>query len=286
MKSPKVSVLMPAYNVEKYIGEAIDSVLNQTFTDFEFIIINDGSTDNTAKIIKQYAKKDKRIRFIDRQINKGFIATLNECLDNAIGEYVAKMDSDDISLPARLEKQVSFLERFPNIGMVGVGLQAFDKGDFITIHPAKVGLFDLYKTCAVTIFMARRNIIERNNLRFNADYHACEDYEFYSRFIRCADIANIQEVLYKYRWHGNNASIRYNDIQRINTQRVRQNILNFISSDRKIQENFIRLDSDKMSVIKYKLFGFLPIMKIKVYKKYKKCYLFDFLFVMKIKYKD
>ena len=95
-KQIKVSVLMPAYNVEKYVGEAIESILNQTFKDFEFIIINDGSTDNTPKIIKEYAKKDKRIKFIDNKKNKGFIASLNECLDNATGEYVAKMDSDDI----------------------------------------------------------------------------------------------------------------------------------------------------------------------------------------------
>ena len=94
-KTPKVSVLMPAYNVEKYVGAAIESILNQTFSDFEFIIINDGSTDNTAKIIKEYAKKDKRIRFIDNKNNRGVSVSRNMGLDIAQGEYVGFIDADD-----------------------------------------------------------------------------------------------------------------------------------------------------------------------------------------------
>ena len=121
---------MPACNVEKYIGEAIESILNQTFTDFEFIILNDGSTDNTAKIIKDYAKKDKRIKFINNKTNKGFVASLNKCFDVAVGKYIAKMDSDDISLPQRLEKQVEYLDNNPDCGMIGCGFRAFDRGNF------------------------------------------------------------------------------------------------------------------------------------------------------------
>ena len=113
--APCVSVLMPAYNVEKYVGAAIESILNQTFSDFEFIIINDGSTDDTANIIKKYAAQDKRIRFIDNHENRGFIARLNDCLDLARGKYVAKMDSDDISLPERFAKQVDFLNTNPDV---------------------------------------------------------------------------------------------------------------------------------------------------------------------------
>ena len=101
---PKVSVLMPAYNSEKYIAEAIESILNQTFSDFEFIIINDGSTDKTAEIVNGYARADKRIKFINNKKNQGLIAVLNQGLDLCRGEYIARMDSDDIAINDRLEK--------------------------------------------------------------------------------------------------------------------------------------------------------------------------------------
>lgn len=235
MKTPKVSVIMPAYNSEKYIGEAIESILNQTFTDFEFIILNDGSTDNTAKIVKEYAKKDKRIKFINSKTNKGFIASLNKCLDVAVGKYIAKMDSDDISLSKRLEKQVGYLDNNSDCGMVGCGFKAFDKGNFKIIHVAKVGILDMLKTCATTIPMFRKNIIDNFKLRFNPEFMYAEDYDFYSRFIQYAQIHNLQEVLYLYRWHGENVSIKKADIQQKNSNIVRQNLLNLLSEDKKIQ---------------------------------------------------
>ena len=241
MKAPKLSVLMPAFNSEKYISEAIESILNQTFTDYEFIIINDGSTDNTAKIIQKYAKQDKRIKFVDNKKNQGFIASLNQGLDLARGEYIAKMDSDDISLPERFEKQVEYLDKNPNCGLVGCGYKAFDKADFEIIHPAKVGIFDLIRTCATTIFVLRRKIINDFHLRFNPDFYCAEDYDFYSRFVRYADIHNLQEVLYLYRWHGENTSIKKQEIQSANSNRVVQNLLKILSDDEKIQHEILNL---------------------------------------------
>jgi len=237
MTKPRISVIMPAYNVEKYVGEAIESILNQTFKDFEFIILNDGSTDNTAKIVKEYAKNDKRIKFIDNKKNRGFVASLNQCLDVAVGEYIAKMDSDDISLPQRLEKQVKYLDENPDVGMVGCGYKAFDKADFEVINVPKVGLIDLLRTCATTIIMVRKNIIDKYDLRFNPDFIYAEDYDFYSRFIRFAPIHNLQEILYLYRWHGNNVSITKNDIQQKNSEIVRKNILDLLSDDMQVRAN-------------------------------------------------
>ena len=98
---PKVSVIMPVYNAEKYIGEAIESILDQTYTDFEFIIIDDGSSDGTVAAVKGY--DDRRIRFYQNEHNMGVAATLNRGLDLATGEYIARMDSDDMSLPERFE---------------------------------------------------------------------------------------------------------------------------------------------------------------------------------------
>src|SRR5665647_1469233 len=118
MKSPKVTVLMSVYNSESFLAEAIDSILGQTFKDFEFLIINDGSKDKSLEIIKNRAKNDPRIRLISRP-NKGLVKSLNEGLAKARGEYIARMDSDDISLKTRLKKEVDFLDSHPDVGMVG-----------------------------------------------------------------------------------------------------------------------------------------------------------------------
>ena len=106
---PKISVVMPAYNAEKYIGESIDSILNQTYGDFEFIIINDGSRDSTKEIILSYS--DNRIVYLENEINSGIVVTLNKGLKYATGEYIARMDADDIAVAERLEKQIEFMEK-------------------------------------------------------------------------------------------------------------------------------------------------------------------------------
>ena len=269
--TPRVSVIMPAYNVEKYVGEAIESILNQTFPDFEFIIINDGSTDNTAKIVKEYAKKDKRIKFIDNKENRGFIARLNDCLELARGEYVAKMDSDDISLPERLERQVEYLDNNPDIGMVGVGVRKFGTVNRIDTRPARVGIADFIYTCATTVFMARREIIEREQLRFDKNYFAAEDHEFYSRFARVSKIANLQEVLYMYRYHGENVSVQKHHKQHESDERIKCDIAGFLTGN-----NYV---FDKLTKMYrwVRIYG-LPLVKIKTYNMYRcKYYLFGFI---------
>lgn len=283
---PKVSVIMPAYNVEKYIAEAIESILNQTFKDFEFIILNDGSTDNTPKIIAEYAKKDKRIKFIDNQKNQGFISSLNECLNAACGEYIAKMDSDDISLPTRLEKQVAYLDNHQEVGLVGAGYKAFDKVDFEIIHPKRVGTVDLLNGCCTTIFMLRKKIIEQNRLRFREEFLHAEDYDFYTQFIKYASIHNLQEVLYLYRWHGDNASIKQYKIQNENSEKIRKNLCDFLSGDNCIQEKLLHLFNEKKHTEKKNVY-FLGIKLLKIVKKkdVKNFYLFGFIPVIKVKEK-
>ncbi len=278
---PKVSVIMPCYNVEKYVAEAIESILNQTFTDFEFIIINDGSTDNTAQIIRQYAKQDKRIKFIDNKKNSGFIATSNQCLDLATGEYIAKMDSDDISLPERLAKQVEFLDANPEYGMVGCWYKRFGAADNIQILQKKCLLLDFLYGFQTTIVMFRRSIVEKYKLRYDPDFFACEDYEFYSRFVRYAPIANLQEVLYLYRWHGENVSILRKQTQIENTEKVRQNLLDYVVADENLRNRlgFVTRETNQ----RFWLFGFLPIIRRKQYALTKtKYYLFDKIPLFKI----
>ena len=109
MNNPAISVIMTAYNTEKYIKEAIESILNQTFKDFEFIIVDDGSTDNTRLIIEEYAKKDRRIKILYNKKNLGIVKSLNKAIAIAKGKYIARMDSDDVSKLNRLEKQFVFM---------------------------------------------------------------------------------------------------------------------------------------------------------------------------------
>ncbi|MFW6383201.1 MAG: glycosyltransferase family 2 protein, partial [Nanoarchaeota archaeon] len=125
-KKPKVSVLMPAYNSQDYISDAIESILSQTYTDFEFVIIDDCSTDDTWKIIKKYAKNDKRIKAFKNVKNSGVTVSLNNGLEKCSGDYIARMDSDDVSLPKRLEKQVEVLEN-GKADVVGTNIYFIDE---------------------------------------------------------------------------------------------------------------------------------------------------------------
>lgn len=234
---PKISVFMPAYNSEEFIAEAIESILNQTFKDFEFIIINDGSTDHTWDIIQKYARQDNRIRAYSRCINKGIVYTANEGFELARGEYIARMDSDDISLPERFEKQIKYMETHPDIGLLGAWTQYFPGFD-ISKRPKNINLFYLLKDCPVDqpVVMIRKSVIDKYHLRYDEDYLACEDQELWFRLIKVSRIANLQELLLMHRWHGNNISIKMGDIQQQNIQKIRRQILNFITTDKKEQD--------------------------------------------------
>src|SRR4051812_26679567 len=123
--SPTVSVLMAVYNGEQYLREAVNSILSQTFKDFEFIIIDDGSTDRSPELLASYARADSRVKLISRP-NKGLTKSLNEGLHAARGEFVARMDGDDISLPERFERQVSYLREHPEVVLVGSRVEFID----------------------------------------------------------------------------------------------------------------------------------------------------------------
>lgn len=123
--NPKLTVLMAVYNGEKYLKEAINSILGQTYRDYEFVIINDGSIDGSVKIIQSYS--DERIRFIDNEKNIGLSSTLNEGIELATGEYIVRMDQDDISLPTRIEKQVAYLQKHKDVILLGTGCIEIDR---------------------------------------------------------------------------------------------------------------------------------------------------------------
>jgi glycosyltransferase involved in cell wall biosynthesis len=203
---PKVTVLMPVYNGEKYLREAIDSILNQTFTNFEFLIIDDGSTDKSLKIINSY--QDHRIRLVQNFTNKGIAHSLNSGIDIARGEYIARMDCDDISLSERLEKQINYLEKNLEIGILGTPCILFtniDKND--RLYPVPITDLEIRWTILLSnpfahpSIVMRHSILSKNKLKYNTDINAnfVEDYELWIRFLQYTKGENLKEPLLKYR---------------------------------------------------------------------------------------
>lgn len=199
--NPKITVLMAVYNGEKYLDEAIKSILNQTFTDFEFLIINDASTDNSYKIIQSYT--DPHINFINNENNLGLSGSLNRGLDIAKGQYIARMDQDDISLPERLEKQVRFMEENPEIGICGSWVKFFGEMDFIAkyveYHKELISNMFISSPFAHPSVIFRKELFNKFNLRYNPDFKTGEDYELWTRASKYIKFANIQKVLLNYR---------------------------------------------------------------------------------------
>jgi len=209
---PHVSVLMAAYNVEKYIGEAIDSILSQTFTDFEFIILNDGSKDNTKEIIQSY--RDTRIQFIDLVTNSGLSNALNKGLEVARGEYIARMDADDISLPTRLTTQVNYLDSHNDVGVLGTAYYIFDQNgnQNSVMLPATWSL--LRWTLPFASPIAHATVMFKKSLlsqTYNYDprmMHA-EDYDLWVRLSYITKMQNLPQIEYRVRKHGGNVSSVY-----------------------------------------------------------------------------
>ncbi len=203
LDNPKVTVLMPVYNGERYLREAMDSVLAQTFTDFEFLIINDGSTDCSVEIIRSY--DDPRIRLVHNEKNLKLVATLNKGFDLARGEYVARMDCDDISLPTRLARQVEFMEAHPEVGVCGTWAKEIDsEGKILRIWKSPVGgEMKKYIWRPTPIIhptaLFRRPVFER--FKYDHNYIHAEDLELWQRISNTVRLDNLNEFLHLYRIH-------------------------------------------------------------------------------------
>jgi glycosyltransferase involved in cell wall biosynthesis len=208
MNVPPVSVILPAYNCEKFIGKAIQSVLKQTFTDFELIVLNDGSTDNTESVIQTF--NDTRIVYLKNPDNKGLIYTLNKMITHANGKYLARMDADDICLPERLDLQKTFLDQNEIITVIAstidfineqeekTGVWALDRQ---TISPEQIKKAILKQNCiAHPTVMMRSEIIKQ--LKYKEYQKNIEDYDLWLRLLnRGYKIAKLDKPLLLYRIH-------------------------------------------------------------------------------------
>jgi|694.fasta_scaffold148551_1 glycosyltransferase involved in cell wall biosynthesis len=212
MKTPKISVLMPAYNADQYIVEAIESILNQTFTDFEFIIIDDCSTDKTWEIIKEYAKKDKRIIAIKNEKNLKLSATLNKGIDICKADYIARMDADDWSYPDRFKKQYEVISKDPKIGILGGTMEVCDEKlevkNIRKYHKddkeIRRHIFKYSPFCHATT-MYRKNIVQDIG-KYNINLYDAEDYDLYFRIGQISEFKNIDDTLYRMRYNENSVS--------------------------------------------------------------------------------
>lgn len=211
---PVITVLMAVYDGEAYLKECVDSVLNQTFKDFEFLIIDDGSVDSTSDIIKTY--KDERIRLLRNEKNLSQVASLNIGLDHAIGGYIARIDADDIMLPSRLERQLNYLKKRPDIALLGTFGEAIDeKGHTISRHRLPVRNEEIIATALFGEFiMMHSSIMFRKDIvfeagKYNEAFSFTEDYKLATDLLaRRYKINNIPDILIKYRLHNNRISVR------------------------------------------------------------------------------
>jgi len=202
---PLVSVVMSVYNGEKYLKDAIESILNQTYKKIEFIIIDDGSTDKSLKIIESY--KDKRIKLIKNDGNKGLIYSLNKGLKLSLGKYIARMDADDISLNNRFELQLKYMEENSNTAVLGTQFYFFYEnnkiikkkyGSNMTTEEIKAKLFFENAVAHPTVFM-RKDILEKNEYTYNYLHRGVEDYGLWNLISQKYKIENLNIPLLNYR---------------------------------------------------------------------------------------
>jgi glycosyltransferase involved in cell wall biosynthesis len=212
--APTVSVVMAVFNGEKYLREAVDSILAQSFADFEFIVIDDGSKDRSLEILEHYAHSDLRIRLLSRP-NRGLTRSLNEGLQLARGDFVARMDCDDISLPSRFEKQVAYLREQQEVCLVGSRVEFIDpEGQPINLKPgmllthAEIDAALLRKGWPIvhpSIMVRYDTIMEAGG--YSDLYQTNQDHDLFLRLAERDQLANLPDVLLKYRQHFESISL-------------------------------------------------------------------------------
>ena len=207
--SPAVSVVMTVYNTERYVAEAVESVLSQTFRDFEFIVIDDGSTDRSPAILRDYAARDRRIKLVSRP-NTGIVAAANEGISMARGRYLARMDSDDVCLPRRFETQVRYLDEHPECVLVGsrvtvvdpYGSPVLESGQKLTHEEIDAELLGSGGGWAIVqpSAMMRTEAVRRVGA-YRGRHNVSEDQDLFLRLAEVGRVANLPEPLLLYRRH-------------------------------------------------------------------------------------
>ena len=226
---PQVTIILPVYNGEQYLHEAIDSVLAQTYRDFELWVCNDGSTDGTVAIVDSYT--DPRVRRIDNPHNMGLVATLNRAFAMVESPFIARMDDDDLWHEKKLELQMLLLESRPDVGVCGTSIHKFGDIDSFCFFPEesdalKVGLI-FYCMMSHPSVVYRRSMLQEVGLTYQKDYFPAEDYKMWIDVLKYSNIYNLQQPLVEYRQHG--------------SQICRERKVEQIALERRLREEQLRL---------------------------------------------
>lgn len=221
-RTPRIAVVLPVYNGEKYIREAIQSVLDQTLTDFELLVIDDASTDHTPDIVSRFS--DRRLRVIRLPNNRGQGAALNTGVRASRSEFMARMDADDICHPRRFERQVAFLEAHPEVAICGTWYRTFGARNVparlpVTPEHIRADLFFGAAMGSPTI-MLRRSFLDQHVLAFNEEFRNAEDYEFLARAADLTRLATLPEFLFFYRHHDGQVTVTQHRDQNEKANRV------------------------------------------------------------------
>lgn len=264
MTDPQVSVLLPVYNGGRFLREAIDSILGQSYADFELIVVNDGSTDDTHDIVSSYA--DPRLRYI-RQDNCGLSATLNKAIGLARGRYLARQDSDDLSYPERLKRQVEYLDAHPTCGLVGTWAEIWVEGERTSRahrHPADNPVLQfllLFNNPFVhsSVMMRREAVQKVGPYLSDRSRKLPEDYELWSRIARHYELANIPELLHVYREVGGS-------ICRENWDRLMDEVVAISATNLRLRVGLRPHDANAVDLaamwnVVYRKASFLPSLK-------------------------
>lgn len=235
---PAISVIMPVYNSGLYLKDAIDSILTQSFADFELIIFNDGSVDNSAEIIESY--NDPRIQFVNNSYNQGYVPLLNEGLKRAKGKYIARMDADDISESQRFALQYAYMEAHPDCILCGSRFSVIGSEDRSELpldnETIKLKLLYITPFCHPSV-MIRNEVLQQHNIQYNTAHSPAEDHEMWVQLSAYGSFHNMEESLLRYRVHDNNVSMKKRTAQQIqNLKSARVDYINLFFKNFDIKE--------------------------------------------------
>lgn len=221
-KKPLISVLIPCFNSMPYLPEAIESIMNQNYQNLEILCINDGSTDETGEVLDKYASQDRRIKVIHNKTNLKLITTLNKGVQLASGQYIARMDADDISLPTRLEKQLKYLEKHKHVDIVSTNKYMISEKNHIltksltrnTLPETSLFVSFLYRPIGHPELLGKASVFKDNPFKKEKHTLHTEDYELWTRLLRKGyQMSNLKEPLYKFRVNQSSVSRKYTGLQ-------------------------------------------------------------------------
>lgn len=247
MKKDLVSVIMPVYNGDKFLAAAIESVLKQTHKNIELIIVDDGSSDRSFAIAKRFASRDKRVKVLTNIQNKGIPLTLNKAIKNSTGDFIARVDADDVIHPRRLKSQVEFLKRNTDLVAVGSWVNEINEhGDVIGKREAPLKHQEIYEMMGYVngiqnpSAMFNRKMVPKSFEWYKKDHEICEDLDLFFRIVKYGKFANIPDYLTSYRIHNDNISLK-------NTK-----------------QTYWKTDEIRSYAIRY--YGYEPTLKVRLYR--------------------